>query len=170
MHAAGGKGGARVMRRPGDSAKQLTLDWTLPLELQGGAGGCGRFGFDCSALRFAAMEIVRLRARAAVNAAVKAGTLRKPERCDHCLGAGRLTGHHEEYSRPLAVRWLCDSCHRSETRRIAALARASLPNLVHTPGFKGTPSWIVRAMRKGEAKGAVTDKHRLLVRKGRGSG
>jgi len=140
------------MRRPGDSAHQLTLDWTIPMEIRQGVSSGRAFGFDCTAKRFAEMEIVRLRARSSVNAAVKAGTLRKPERCERCLGAGRLTGHHEDYARPLAVTWLCDSCHRKETRAIAARARASLPNQVHTPGFKGTPSWIVRALRKARAE------------------
>lgn len=143
------------MRRPGDSAHQLMLDWTLPVEIPQGASSGRAFGFNCTAQRFAAMEVIRLRARSSVNAAVKAGTLRKPERCERCLGSGRLTGHHADYSKPLTVAWLCDSCHRGETRRIAALARASLPNLVHTPGFKGTPSWALKAIKRGAARVAA---------------
>ena len=108
------------------------------------------FPFDCSAQAFAAMEIVRLRARTTLNSAVKTGTVVKPDHCQHCLGSGKLTGHHHDYSRPLDVTWMCAPCHRKETRRIAALARAELRNSIHTPGFKGIPSWAVRAIKKGQ--------------------
>jgi hypothetical protein len=138
------------MRRPGDSAHQFTLDWTATVDIPQGASSARSFGFDCSALRFAEMEIVRLRARSTLNAAVKAGTIKRPDNCQRCLGSGKLTGHHHDYARPLIVTWLCVKCHRKETREIAARARASLPNLVHAPGFKGTPSWIVRAIRKAD--------------------
>jgi hypothetical protein len=33
-----------------------------------------------------------------------------PEPCERC-GAPDAEKHHDDYSRPLAVRWLCRSCH-----------------------------------------------------------
>lgn len=55
-------------------------------------------------------------ARKAVNAAVAIGLLTRPELCEKC---GRpyhrtLQGHHEDYTKPLEVMWLCQSCHSAQ--------------------------------------------------------
>jgi len=40
------------------------------------------------------------------------GMLVKPARCKKCGSTDRrLVGHHEDYSRPRLVIWLCDRCH-----------------------------------------------------------
>lgn len=50
------------------------------------------------------------RARNAVNNAVRKGRLlRQP--CERC-GWSPAEAHHDDYSRPLDVRWLCFRCHR----------------------------------------------------------
>jgi hypothetical protein len=40
------------------------------------------------------------------------GTLVSPEQCEWCGAAARLDMHHEDYSKPLDVKWLCRRCHR----------------------------------------------------------
>jgi len=48
-------------------------------------------------------------ARAAVSRAVRAGSLvRRP--CEVC-GCDQVDAHHDDYSKPLAVRWLCRIHH-----------------------------------------------------------
>ena len=60
----------------------------------------------------------RQRARKLVTAAIAAGTLVRPERCEQCgarperSNRAPLDAHHVTYSRPLDVTWLCASCHR----------------------------------------------------------
>lgn len=54
------------------------------------------------------------KARASVSRAVKNGSLVKPDYCEECLHftpSRYLHGHHDDYSKPLEVRWLCTSCH-----------------------------------------------------------
>lgn len=58
----------------------------------------------------------KVSARNAVNAAVRRGDLIKPVACESCNQEKRLTGHHDDYSKPLVVRWLCYSCHGKEHR------------------------------------------------------
>ena len=56
----------------------------------------------------------RKAAKSAVYCAVKTGRLKPPKRCSGCgRFASRIHGHHEDYSRPLGVRWLCPRCHGS---------------------------------------------------------
>jgi hypothetical protein len=60
------------------------------------------------------------RARVAVHNAVARGTLKK-EPCEVC-GDVRVQAHHEDYSKPLDVAWLCVRHHRP---------RHGLPYLEH---------------------------------------
>lgn len=55
----------------------------------------------------------KMAARNALIRAVAKGTVRKPKRCEDCGDTKRrLHGHHEDYYQPLAVAWLCPTCHR----------------------------------------------------------
>ena len=54
----------------------------------------------------------RKKAHSAVNNAVRDGRLDKPDACEDCGKEGVLLhGHHEDYSQPLEVEWLCVPCH-----------------------------------------------------------
>lgn len=44
--------------------------------------------------------------------AFKTGQLVRPERCAWCGDYDSIYAHHEDYSRPLDVVWLCGSCHQ----------------------------------------------------------
>lgn len=45
--------------------------------------------------------------------AVRLGLLKRPEKCELCDGTIRIEGHHEDYSKPLEVKWLCKVCHQN---------------------------------------------------------
>ena len=59
------------------------------------------------------------RAHNKVEKAVKAGRMQRPDHCEHCgekpppFADGRtaIQAHHDDYQRPLQVRWLCQPCH-----------------------------------------------------------
>ena len=50
-------------------------------------------------------------ARLLVQYAVKTGILQKPNMCSICFMEGKIEAHHDDYSKPLEVRWLCIGCH-----------------------------------------------------------
>lgn len=54
----------------------------------------------------------KIAARSAVLVATRSGKLIK-QPCEKC-GEQKTQAHHDDYSKPLDVRWLCDRCHRIE--------------------------------------------------------
>lgn len=54
-----------------------------------------------------------------VARALKRGRLIRAKACEECGGSGRLHAHHEDYARPLDVRWLCPPCHVAHHEKAA---------------------------------------------------
>jgi ribosome-binding protein aMBF1 (putative translation factor) len=53
----------------------------------------------------------KYRAHNAVNNAIRDGRLKRGVRCEECGKKEHLHAHHDDYSKPLDVRWLCARCH-----------------------------------------------------------
>jgi hypothetical protein len=51
------------------------------------------------------------RAREILNYAVRSNQIVKPKICSMCKLKDRLEAHHSDYSKPLKVKWVCQSCH-----------------------------------------------------------
>lgn len=51
-------------------------------------------------------------AKARVRYAMLTGKISRPNSCSHCGYGCKPQAHHDDYSKPLDVRWLCVSCHR----------------------------------------------------------
>lgn len=48
-----------------------------------------------------------------VGNAVRDGRIIKKHTCEHCgLKTENIHGHHDDYAKPLVVRWLCPPCHK----------------------------------------------------------
>jgi len=58
----------------------------------------------------------KYRARTAVSNAIRDGKLLR-EPCSGCGKTGRIHAHHDDYSKPLDVVWLCEMCHRAREGR-----------------------------------------------------
>lgn len=53
----------------------------------------------------------KYKAHAAVNRAIRAGKLIR-DKCEQCNDSHSFA-HHDDYLKPLDVRWLCPSCHKA---------------------------------------------------------
>jgi hypothetical protein len=73
------------------------------------------------ARRFRRDRPVEAKAHNLVGRAVRNGRLVRPSTCDDCGAPGWIEAHHDDYSRPLYVRWLCKPCHATADRIRAAL-------------------------------------------------
>ena len=66
----------------------------------------------------------RVKAWKAVERALRTGRLTRADRCS-CGRDSRVYGHHDDYTRPLDVLWVCGACHKVQhqwlnTRKVAA--------------------------------------------------
>ena len=61
--------------------------------------------------KWAKLNPQKVKSQAKLRLAVKRGVIIKPEKCSECGSGRRLEGHHEDYTKPLAVIWLCPDCH-----------------------------------------------------------
>lgn len=65
--------------------------------------------------RYRANNPEKVRAHSRVGDAKRRGEL-SPEPCRECGSTKSIHAHHEDYSRPLDVEWLCAACHAAEHR------------------------------------------------------
>lgn len=66
-------------------------------------------------IKTCAKKPTRENAHKAVDAALRAGRLKRPHFCSGCGctdAERRIEAHHYDYSKPLDIIWLCTPCHR----------------------------------------------------------
>ena len=54
---------------------------------------------------------VKYKAHRDLGNALKYGNIEKPSNCENCKTECSPHGHHDDYAKPLDVRWLCTKCH-----------------------------------------------------------
>lgn len=53
----------------------------------------------------------KYKAQNLINNALKNKKLTKPDKCEICNSNFHIHGHHNDYSKPLEVIWICAKCH-----------------------------------------------------------
>jgi len=61
---------------------------------------------------------IKYAAHILVNNAIRSGRLIKQDKCSKCGDSKNMIhGHHDDYTKPLEVRWLCAICHSDWHRK-----------------------------------------------------
>ena len=80
------------------------------------------------------------KARTAVWLALKSKAISKPKTCSECLKKKKLESHHDDYSKPLDVIWLCHKCHSKRLGFGRNHRRCIQPALNELNGYYSKPS------------------------------
>ena len=98
---------------------------SCPPDAKGEKNGNWKGGISRDSYRYKKIDAQKYpskhKARIAVYRAVRAGTLHKPTNCEECkkkFSKDKIEGHHEDYDKPLEVRWLCRKCHREADKKL----------------------------------------------------
>jgi len=89
----------------------------------------------------------RVSARNKVANELKYGRLVKTP-CVHCGSTKRVQGHHPDYTKPLEVIWLCQSCHAAEHLRLRTTAETTVSNHQRGGGMNHSLTSIAGTHRK----------------------
>lgn len=54
---------------------------------------------------------IKFRALSILRNEVRSKRMIKPKKCSNCCKKKLINAHHDDYSKPLEVRWLCNQCH-----------------------------------------------------------
>lgn len=61
--------------------------------------------------KWKSMNPIKRGANMMVCNAVRDGRMIKADECSECGAGGKIHGHHDDYAKPLEVRWMCSKCH-----------------------------------------------------------
>jgi hypothetical protein len=74
----------------------------------------GKYSSTKSRVKWLTQNPDKRAAHVILGNAVRGGRVEKPKNCSICGSAGRIDGHHHDYTMPLDVTWLCRQCHVNE--------------------------------------------------------
>lgn len=78
----------------------------------------GRFKVYQAVYRSIRKNSLHQLARYKVFFAVKKGVLKRPKVCPMCKKRKMIEAHHEDYTKPLQVVWMCRQCHADHHKKV----------------------------------------------------
>ena len=66
-----------------------------------------------NARRYNSKNKVKFNAWMNMHYHLKKGHIERPKECGVCGEKKKLDGHHDDYSKPLEVKWMCRKCHKA---------------------------------------------------------
>lgn len=72
----------------------------------------GKVACKRAKIKYVERNIIKRAAHIMFGNAVRDGRIQKKDNCESCgIFHTRIHGHHDDYSKPFEVRWLCPKCH-----------------------------------------------------------
>ena len=78
----------------------------------------GRANVSRKSHRMSVKHAAKLLARRQLRYSVARGGTIRPTQCSQCGSPKQIEAHHEDYSKPLDVMWLCQLCHKAHHGKI----------------------------------------------------
>lgn len=75
------------------------------------SGDAGKAAHARAVEKWKRNNAVKRAAHVILGNAIRDGVIDRPEKCGRCSVKCVPHGHHDDYTKPLKVRWLCASCH-----------------------------------------------------------
>jgi hypothetical protein len=72
----------------------------------------GRQAIKNAATNYRKRHPLRYAAHVVTRNAVRDGKLIPATSCEVCNSTEKIEGHHDDYTKPLDLRWLCEKCHK----------------------------------------------------------
>lgn len=72
----------------------------------------GRQAIKNAATNYRKRHPLRYAAHVVTRNAVRDGKLIPATSCEVCNSTEKIEGHHDDYTKPLDLRWLCERCHK----------------------------------------------------------
>lgn len=72
----------------------------------------------CHNARWVRRNREKKRAQGLVRTELRAGRLQRPSACSECGVATSVDAHHDDYSKPYEITWLCRACHVARHREV----------------------------------------------------
>lgn len=63
-------------------------------------------------------NILKARAQQQIKDRIRRGSVMRPSKCEECLKECKPDAHHNDYSKPLEVQWLCRVCHNHKHKKL----------------------------------------------------
>ena len=70
-------------------------------------------------MKWRVMNREKFKVEQCLQRAVKNGQVKKEDSCSRCNSIGKVMAHHEDYTKPLDIIWLCPLCHVQHHRNKA---------------------------------------------------
>ena len=136
---------------------------------QKGKEALARYRAKCKRLSPSPIQV-----RSKVQHAIDSGKLVRPDTCEVCHKDRKIDSHHDDYRRPLKVKWLCVECHGERTKAFNEANPVQLRRLkrgwpiskaMNTPVRKFVKSGITTAQFKIAASRGISVallRHRVI--------
>jgi len=96
-----------------DKSKQYQSKYQPKYQSEYRKSSAGKIAIAKAMSKYNEENPIKIKAKDAVKYAVISGRLIRPDNCESCPNTGGIEGHHDDYSLPLVVRWLCRGCHNA---------------------------------------------------------